>query len=106
MRPENIQIFTSISVKHVYSLFTKVRKRCWDPDVSDIAVIEYVQDTEHPGRPKTTEKVRQKVLTILTRKSSTREWVSWRITKAFKLLPGCKKISSSTFYRILNEART
>ena len=100
MNFDNIKLQTRISRASIYRIRTKAISRGWMPGTT----IEtwMVDDSPRSGRPPINNEVRELILSILTRNSSTRGWSCARIaSEVTSITSGVKSVSASTVYRVL-----
>ena len=98
---ETIHTFTHISISQINRLFKKAKRRGFDPKVSKIVTVEYIQDEERPGRLKCSQVIRDLIIKTVTKNSTTRQWSYDRITYEVSLTLGIIKVSTRTVYQVL-----
>jgi transposase len=97
---EKITEQTAVSRSSIYRLKTKAISRGWDPN----GVLEpyHVDDSPKSGRPKILTSITSSILTVMTKNSTTRGWLCFKIAKEVSsLLPEKQSVSASTVYRTL-----
>ena len=93
---------TGISKAQIYKLREKALLRGWDPKVSSIVEVSYIEDSSCSRRPKTPKNVINLILEIVTKNSTTRGYSYTRIaSEVYSKLN--LSISSKTIYNILKE---
>jgi hypothetical protein len=95
---------TKISEQHIRKIKRKALKRGYDPDVCKVILLRYVEDDLKTGRPAITETVKDLIIKILVRNSSTRAYSCQRL--AFEVgekLGQEKAISARTVFTVLKK---
>jgi hypothetical protein len=102
--PVLVANLTKISEQHIRKIKRKAIKRGYNPDVCKIILLRYVEDDLRTGRPAIVQTVKDLIIKILTRNSSTRSYSCQRL--AFEVgeeLGQKKAISARTVYTVLKQ---
>jgi hypothetical protein len=94
---------TGISKAQIYKLRDKAISRGWDPKVSGIVEVHYIEDVPRSGRPKNSQSVIDLILKTVTKNSTTRGWSCNRIAWEVSSIPGAPSVSGMTVWRTLKE---
>ena len=96
-----ITALTNLSKSTIHRHHNKAIIRGYNPKVSMLIHVSYVEDAKRSGRPKTSQAVIDLVLATVTKNSTTRSYSAKRIAQKVSAMPEIRKISASTVYRIL-----
>lgn len=92
---------TSMSSTSIYRLLTEAKKRGYNSDISKQILLSYVADTPRSGRPitATTPAIVAEVEKLITRNSTTREYLTQQISNK---LPAMLRASARSVHRIIH----
>ena len=96
-----ITALTNLSKSTIHRHHNKAITRGYNPKVSTLIHVSYVEDAKRSGRPKISQAVVDLVLATVTKNSTTRSYSAKRIAQKVSAMPEIRKISASTVYRIL-----
>ena len=94
-----VQAMTGVSTRSISALKTKARQRDYDPAVSPVLKVEYMEDAPRSGRPKKViPDVEQAILNNVVQDRNSRE-------KSSAMIGFNHKLSSTTMLRTLKQNR-
>ena len=96
-----ITALTNLSKSTIHRHHNKAIIRGYNPKVSMLIHVSYVEDAKRSGRPKTSQAVIDLVLATVTKNSTTQSYSAKRIAQKVSAMPEIRKINASTVYQIL-----